>query len=72
VVSITPRPRFIPGKGPPVPIRQEAGWASELTWTHKLEEKSSACVGDRSSVVQSVVRHYIDSTISYKPKSINS
>jgi hypothetical protein len=30
-----------PGKGPPVPSRQEAGWASELVWTRKLEEKSS-------------------------------
>jgi hypothetical protein len=27
VVSVTPRPRFTPGKGPPVPIVQEAGWA---------------------------------------------
>jgi hypothetical protein len=28
-----------PGKGPPVPIVQEAGWASEPVWTHRLEEK---------------------------------
>jgi hypothetical protein len=25
VVSVTPRPRFAPGKGPAVPIGQEAG-----------------------------------------------
>jgi hypothetical protein len=29
VVSITLRPRFTPGKGPPVPIGQEDGWALE-------------------------------------------
>jgi hypothetical protein len=27
-------------KGPPVPIVQEAGWASEPVWTQRLEEKS--------------------------------
>jgi hypothetical protein len=37
----TSRPglRFGPGKGPPVHILQEAGWASEPVWTHRLEEK---------------------------------
>jgi hypothetical protein len=29
-----------PGKRPPVPIVQEAGWAPEPLWTQKLEEKS--------------------------------
>jgi hypothetical protein len=38
-----------PGKGPPVPIVQEAGWAPEPVWTQGLEEKSS--VGDRTPVV---------------------
>jgi len=28
-----------PGKGPPVPVVQEAGWAPEPVWT-ALEEKS--------------------------------
>jgi hypothetical protein len=28
------------GKGPPVPIGQEAGWAPEPVWTQRLEEKS--------------------------------
>jgi hypothetical protein len=46
------------GKGPPVPIGQEAGWASEPVWMQRLKEKSSASVGDRTPVVQSVVRHY--------------
>jgi hypothetical protein len=27
-----------PGKGPPVPIVQVAGWAPEPVWTQKLEE----------------------------------
>jgi hypothetical protein len=29
-----------PGKGPPVPIVQEAGWAPEPDWTQRLEEKN--------------------------------
>jgi hypothetical protein len=49
-----------PGKGPPVPIGQEAGWAPEPVWTQGLEEKSSAPVGDRTQIVQPVVRHYTD------------
>jgi hypothetical protein len=62
VVSVKPRPRFIPGKGPPVPTGQEAGWASDMVWTQKLEEKSFASAGiePRSPVVQSVARHYTD------------
>jgi hypothetical protein len=48
------------GKGPPVPIGQEAGWAPEPVWTQRLEEKSSASVGEWTPVVQSVVRHYTD------------
>jgi hypothetical protein len=49
-----------PRKEPPVPNEQEAGWAPELVWTQGLEEKSSASVGDRTPVVQSVVRHNTD------------
>jgi hypothetical protein len=60
VVSITPWPHFTLGKEPPVPIGQEAGWALELVWMQRLEEKSSASVGDRTSVVQSVVSHNTD------------
>jgi hypothetical protein len=43
-----------PGKGPPVPIVQEAGWAPEPVWTQRLEEKSFASAGDRTPVVQPV------------------
>jgi hypothetical protein len=46
------------GKDPPVLIVQEAGWALEPVWTQRLEERSSAPVGNRTPVVQSVVRHY--------------
>jgi hypothetical protein len=45
---------------PPVPIVQEAGWTPEPVWMQRLEEKSSASVGDRTLVVQSVVRNYTD------------
>jgi len=39
-----------PGKGPPVPIGQEAGWAPEPVWTQRLEENSIASAGDRTPV----------------------
>jgi hypothetical protein len=55
VVSVTPRPRFTPRIGPPVPFRQEAGWTSELVWTQRVEEKSFDSAGDRIPVVKSVV-----------------
>jgi hypothetical protein len=61
--EVVSRPCFSPGEGLPLPIGQEAGWAPEPIWTHRLEEKSSCfCQGsspDRS-VVQSVVRHCTD------------
>jgi hypothetical protein len=55
-----------PGKGPPVPIAQEAEWASEPVWTQRLEEKSSRLCRVSNldcSVVQSLARlarHYTD------------
>jgi hypothetical protein len=55
VVSVTPLPRFTP-----VPIGQEAGWASELVWTQRIEEKYFASAGDRTPVVRFIVRHYTD------------
>jgi hypothetical protein len=39
------------GKGPPVPIVQEAGWAPEPVWTQRLEEKSFAPAEDLTPVV---------------------
>jgi hypothetical protein len=52
VACVTFRPRFTPWKGPPVPIVQEAGWASDLVWTQRLEEKSFASARDRTPVIQ--------------------
>jgi hypothetical protein len=52
-----------PGKGPPVPIGQEAGWAPEPIWTQEVRGKIS-CLYRGSNidrpVVQSVARHYTD------------
>jgi hypothetical protein len=42
-----------PGKGPPVPIVQKAGWAPEPVWTQRLEEKSAASAGDRTPIARS-------------------
>jgi len=42
-----------PGKGPPVPIVQEAGWAPEPVWTQRLEKKSFTLAGDRTPIVRS-------------------
>jgi hypothetical protein len=41
-----------PGKGPSVPIVQEAGWAPEPVWTQRLEEKSFAPARDRTPIVR--------------------
>jgi hypothetical protein len=49
-----------PGKEPPVPIGQEAGWAPEPVWKQRVEEKSSASVRDWTPVVLSVVSHFPD------------
>jgi hypothetical protein len=42
-----------PGKGPPVPIVQEAGWAPEPVWTQRLEETPFAPAGDRTPIARS-------------------
>jgi hypothetical protein len=44
---------LLPGKGPPVPIVQEAGWAPEPVWTQRLEEKSFSPAGDRTPIARS-------------------
>jgi hypothetical protein len=56
VVSVTSRLLFAFGNGSTVPTGEEAGWASELVWTQRLEEKSFASARDRNPVVQYVVR----------------
>jgi hypothetical protein len=42
-----------PGKGPPVPIGQEAGWAPQPVWTQRLQEKFFAPAGDRTPIARS-------------------
>jgi hypothetical protein len=54
---------LLPGKGPPVPTVQEAGWAPEPVWTQRLEEKSFRLCREPNlhrTVVQPVVSHYTD------------
>jgi hypothetical protein len=41
------------GKGPMVPIGQEAGWAPELVWTQRLEENPLASAEDQTLTAQS-------------------
>jgi hypothetical protein len=40
------------GKGPPVPIVQEDGWAPKPVWTQGIEEKSFVPAGDRTSILR--------------------
>jgi hypothetical protein len=42
-----------PGKGPPVPIGQKAGWVSEPVWTQRLVEKSFDPTGDVTPIARS-------------------
>jgi hypothetical protein len=44
---------LLPGKGPPVHIVQEAGWAQEPVWTQRIEEKSFTTAGDRTPIARS-------------------
>jgi hypothetical protein len=45
----------LPGKGPALPIRQEAEWAPETVWTLRRKEKSL-----RTPAVEPVARRYTD------------
>jgi hypothetical protein len=44
---------LLQGKGPPIPIGQVAGWATEPVWTQRLEEKSFASASDRTPIARS-------------------
>jgi hypothetical protein len=48
------------GKDLRYPLDRRLGGPQSPVWTQRLEEKSSASVGDRNPVVQSVVRHGTD------------
>jgi hypothetical protein len=63
VVSVTPRPRFAPRKGPPVTIVQEVGLGPRAGLDTEVRgEILCPCRGSKPDrpVVQSVVRHYTD------------
>jgi hypothetical protein len=51
--SQAPAALLPPGKEPPVPIVQEAGWAPEPVWTQRIEEKSFALAGNRTPIARS-------------------
>jgi hypothetical protein len=60
VVSITPRPRFTPGERTPG-THCTGGWVGPRAGLDaEARGKLSASVGDRTPVVQSVVRQYTD------------
>ena len=48
MVSSTPRPHFTPGKDP-VPIVQEAGWATGPVWTGGKSRPNRDSIPDRSA-----------------------
>jgi hypothetical protein len=65
-----------PGKGPPVPTVQEVGWAPELVWIQRLDEKSfRICRGSNLDrpVVHPVPRHYTDwaTRLTYKHMTLH-
>jgi hypothetical protein len=54
---------LVPGKGPPVPIVQEDGWAPEPVWTQRLEDNSFGLFPGSNlvrPVGKPVARHYTD------------
>ena len=53
MVSSTPRPHFTPGKDP-VPILQEAGWASGPVWTGRKSRPHRDSIPDRPARCQSL------------------
>jgi hypothetical protein len=63
--------RFALGKGPLVPIVQEAGWASEPVRTQTQEEKSFASAGDRTPIALSS-SPYSDTILTELPRSLST
>ena len=55
MVSSTPRQHFTPGKDP-VPILQEAGWASRPVWTGGKSRPHRDSIPDRPVPSQSLYR----------------
>jgi hypothetical protein len=65
VVSVTPRPLYLQGEIPPVPIEYEVGRTPEPVWTPWRRENSSPYRDSNldPSVVQLVANHYTDYAI---------
>jgi hypothetical protein len=54
---------LLSGKGPPLPIGEEAAWAPEPVWTLWSREESLASAGNRIQIPQSLSpyhSHYTD------------
>jgi hypothetical protein len=61
-----------PGKGPPVLVGQEAGWAPELVWTRLGYKKNPVCpAGNRPSIVQSLSQTLLCLSYSGSFKTVN-
>jgi hypothetical protein len=54
----TPAALYSRGKDPRYPLDRGLGGAPEPVWTQRLEEESFAPIGDRTPIVQPIVRHY--------------
>jgi hypothetical protein len=50
---------YPPKKNLRYPLDRRLG-GPQLVWTQRLEEKSFVCARDRTTVIQSVVKHYVD------------
>jgi hypothetical protein len=63
MVSVTPQPRFTPGERTPG-THWIGGWMGpRAVWTQGPEEKFSVPVGDRTLIVQPIVRHLLPEMI---------
>jgi hypothetical protein len=49
-----------PENDPRYPFNRSSGWASELVWIQRLEEKCFNSAEDLTPLIQCVVRHYND------------
>jgi hypothetical protein len=58
MMSIMPWPYLTPTKEPPIPIGEEVGWAPELVWMQRLQERLFAPAGERIPNVKSILTLY--------------
>jgi hypothetical protein len=60
-----------PGKGPPVPIGQEGGWAPEPVWTQRIVAKAHGNSAESRTVVYSNVTQPPDTQSAFLPPAAN-